>query len=668
VRGRRAATGQGAAFVAEALRWTNEALATTEARSGAAHILVADDNADLRDYVRRLLEAEGHVVTTAPDGEIALAELRRSPPDLAIVDVMMPHRDGFALLAAIRADARLREMPVVILSARAGEEARADGIDAGADDYLVKPFAARELVARVRTQLGHVRARRDRDRERAHLFDLVAQTPAVLAATRGPEHRLMLSNARHRALLGHADALGKPLREALGDVPGGESIWNATERAYRSCETVFVHALPTQDADGIERSFDWYATPIRDGDGVLVFGYDVTALVAAQRRAEAAEATAAAASRAKDEFLAMLGHERRNPLAPILTATQLLRMRYPDAAPREITIIERQVTHLIRLVDDLLDVARITRGTVDLRRRRLDLVEAVAQAIESASPLIDERRHELVLDVPRGIAIDADEGRVRQIVANLVTNAAKYSEPGGKISISGRSTDDGFAELTVRDSGIGIDPEMLPHIFDLFVQGGRQALDRAQGGLGIGLALVRRLVMLHGGSVEAFSDGRGTGSRFVVRLPLAGREAVTADTPSEGMPRIAGRPMRLLVVDDNRDAAQILGEVLGTLGHEVTVTYDAMGALEAVQANEGAIEVALVDIGLPVIDGYALARRLRALASPPRVIALTGYGQDVDRRRTAAAGFEAHFVKPIDAIALDADLRRPADRAVEARG
>jgi signal transduction histidine kinase len=660
---RRSATGQGAAFVAEALRWTPEGDragggAEAPAVGEGARVLVVDDNADLRDYVRRLLVDEGLAVDTASDGEAALESARRAPPDLIVCDVMMPRLDGFGLLAALRADRRTREVPVLMLSARAGEEARADGIEAGAEDYLSKPFSARELVARARAQIALGQRRRESERERARLFDLVTQTPAVIAATRGPEHRLTLSNARHRALLGGADSIGRPLAEALSGLRGRAEVLAAIERAYTTGEPVAAPALATSDASGAERFFDWYATPIhdrpdaRDGgrpDGVLAFAYDVTALVLSQRRAEAAEQAAEQASRAKDEFLAMLGHELRNPLAPILTATQLLRMRGRDVAPRESAIIERQVAHLIRLVDDLLDVSRITRGVIELKRRRLEVADTVAQAVEAASPLLDERRHRLTIAVPRGLVVDGDEARVRQIVANLIMNAAKYTEPGGAIAISAQAVDDGRAvELAVRDTGIGIEPEVLPRIFDLFVQGGRQALDRAQGGLGIGLALVRRLVALHGGTVRAHSDGRGKGSTFVVRLPSAAAPGTGPEAhPSRAARRPAESGLRLLLVDDNEDAAQLLGEVLRELGHEVTVVFDGVAALAA--ASTAPADVALVDIGLPVMDGYELGRRLRELPSPPRVVALTGYGQDVDRRRTRAAGFEAHFVKPIDA-------------------
>ncbi len=400
-----------AAFVEEALRWSPEPAPAggpsgdpqTGAPAGpgaAPRVLLADDNADMREYVARLL-AGRFAVEAVADGETALARALAEPPDLVLSDVMMPGLGGRELTAALRADPRTREVPVVLLSARAGEEARVEGLAAGADDYLAKPFSARELLARVAT---HVE----------------------------------LSRLRRRLL--------------------------ASERAAR--------------------------------------------------------AGAEMANRAKDEFLAMLGHELRNPLAPIVSALELMRLRDEGAAARERAVIERQVAHLIRLVDDLLDVSRITRGKVDLQRERLEIARAVAEAVEMAGPLVEQRRHRLAVDVPAaGLAVWGDRARLAQVVANLLTNAARYTPPGGAIEVAGWA-EEGEVVVAVRDSGIGLSAEMLPKVFDLFAQE-RQPIDRAQGGLGLGLAIVRSLVELHGGSVAAASAGRGSGSEFIVRLPAA---------------------------------------------------------------------------------------------------------------------------------------------------
>ena len=387
------------AYVQEALRWIPQEprpAASVAPERGSARILLADDNADMREYVTRLLGERWDVESVA-DGAAALARAREALPDLILSDIMMPGLDGYELLKALRADPVTRGIPVIFLSARAGEESRVEGLSAGADDYLIKPFSAGELLARVNTHLEQVRTR---------------------------------------------------------------------------------------------------------------------------RAVEAARIEAEVANRSKDEFLAMLGHELRNPLAPIVTALHLMRLRGEETLRKERTIIERQIDHLVRLVDDLLDVSRITRGKVDLKRERIEISEIVAKALEMASPLIEQRRHQLTIDVrKRGLLVEADAIRMAQVVANLLNNAAKYTEPHGAIALSAEHEGDEIV-LRVRDTGIGLSAEMLPHVFDLFVQE-RQAIDRAQGGLGLGLAIVRSLVELHGGRVEARSEGHGRGSEFIVRLPAA---------------------------------------------------------------------------------------------------------------------------------------------------
>jgi PAS domain S-box-containing protein len=366
------------------------------------------------------------------------------------------------------------------------------------------------------------------------------------------------------------------------------------------------------------------------------------------RRERAARAEAEAANRAKDEFLAMLGHELRNPLAPIATALELLRLQGDGSLGPELAMIERQLRHVQRLVDDLLDVSRITRGKIELARRPAALARIVADAIEGASPLLERRKHRLVVDVPDDLVVDGDPTRLTQVVANLLTNAAKFTPEQGRIEVSAaREGDDGVA-LRVRDTGAGIAPELLPNVFDLFTQGQRQ-LDRAQGGLGIGLTLVRNLVEAHGGTVEARSDGPGKGAEFVIRLPAAGQGAPAGDPRPSRPRRRTERPRRVLVVDDNLDAAEALAWLLRAVGHEVAIAHDGPQALRV--AADFAPEVAVLDLGLPVMDGYELAERLRERGTG-HLIAVTGYGQDRDRARARAAGFAAHLVKPVDAATL----------------
>ncbi len=359
---------------------------------------------------------------------------------------------------------------------------------------------------------------------------------------------------------------------------------------------------------------------------------------------QAARADAERANRAKDEFLAMLGHELRNPLAPILTAVQLMRLRGDDTSVREQHIIERQVAHLIHLVDDLLDISRITRGKVQLDKRPLHAGAIVTKAVEIASPQIADRNHRITVTTPdEELWIEGDETRLCQVVSNLLTNAAKYTPPGGTITVDVVRDDDRI-EIRVRDNGTGIAPELLPRIFDLFVQGERRC-DRSQGGLGLGLAIVRSLVAMHRGSVRAYSAGLGCGSEFVVRLPLLDVSKPPSHDSERNLRRAPVTARRILVVDDNEDAGSLLGEMLRSVGHEVVVTYDGPSALEALAHFTP--EIAILDIGLPVMDGYQLALALRTRLGSVRLMALTGYGQEQDRARSQQAGFAAHFVKPV---------------------
>jgi signal transduction histidine kinase len=526
-----------AAYVAEAQGWAQPDGAAhggdeVEAAPGVAstlhgRLLIADDNADMRCYLQRLLQPQWQV-EVCTNGVEALAAVERHPPDMIVSDVMMPQLDGFGLLAALRASPATRDIPFMLLSARAGEEARLEGLRAGADEYLVKPFSGRELAARIE-----------------------------------------VLRLRHR---------------------------------MRMVEC------------------------------------------AARRSAESA-------NRAKDEFLAMLGHELRNPLAPIVTALQLMRLRGSDVVMKERDIIERQTRHLVAMVDDLLDVSRVAEGKVQLQRKPVEMAEVVMRAIETASPLIEQRRHQLALDVaPSGLAVLADPVRLAQVLSNLLTNAAKYTEPEGQLAV--RAWRDGEKVVVeVEDNGIGIAAEMLGVVFERFTQE-RQALSRSQGGLGLGLAIARSMMELHGGSVEAHSGGIGCGSTFTVRMPLLQQAAHHAAGVTPPQCDTAPGGLAIMVVDDNEDAARALGEGLELLGHKVKVVFSAPDAL--VLAPQFCPDVSVLDIGLPGMDGYELATRLRELdgARSMRLFAVTGYGQDADRQQAMNAGFEQHLTKPIDLTRL----------------
>ncbi len=350
------------------------------------------------------------------------------------------------------------------------------------------------------------------------------------------------------------------------------------------------------------------------------------------------------ADRQKNEFLAMLAHELRNPLAPIRTAAEILTrtLSENDTARKVAEIIKRQSAQMSRLVDDLLDISRISQGRIDLRRQNIELSSVVTQALESVGPLLREKNHDVQVTAGyQPVFVDGDPARLVQCIGNIVTNAAKYTDPGGQIEVHIRA-DREDAVVSISDNGVGIPPELMPHLFDLFVQGDR-ALDRSQGGLGIGLAVVKRLIYMHGGSVSVAGRGTEAGTIFEIRLPR-----IDADLPSESAVNASnGASRRILVVDDNVDAASSLCMLLSSEGHETLETHSGIEAMEKIESF--APDFVLLDIGLPGMDGFEVAKRIRRIPSlHARVIALTGYGQQEDRERTQLAGFDTHLTKPID--------------------
>jgi PAS domain S-box-containing protein len=412
--------------------------------------------------------------------------------------------------------------------------------------------------------------------------------------------------------------------------------------------------------DGRERPIDESAAPIKNQQGkiegvVLVFR-DVTERRQAEKDRKRTEETLKDADQKKNEFLAMLAHELRNPLAPISNALQI--MRLTEGSGKSLApvrdMMDRQVTQLVRLVDDLLDVSRITRGKLELRKARIDLAQVVEVALETTRPLMEAANHELTVGVPSDpFWVDGDLTRLGQVISNLLSNAAKYTPASGRIWLTvGRQGEQ--AILSVKDNGIGIAPDMLNQVFDMFTQVDHN-VGRAQGGLGIGLTLVRRLIEMHGGTVEASSGGLGKGSEFIVRLPLIG--AVTDSKPvmaanGDGN-HVAAPRRRILVVDDNSDSADSLSLLLGIMGNDVQTALDGPSALD--KAQTFLPELVLLDIGLPGMNGYEVARRLRLFPGlkDAILVAQTGWGQEEDRRRSAEAGFDAHLVKPVDQDALN---------------
>ena len=386
------------------------------------------------------------------------------------------------------------------------------------------------------------------------------------------------------------------------------------------------------------------------------FTRDVTDRVRLEDELQAKVAQLRELDRRKDEFLAMLGHELRNPLAPVTTAIQLALLRQDDPAKvqRSLEIIDRQVRTMTRLIDDLLDVSRITRGTVELREENVLLRNIVEAAVETSRPLIDERGHRLTVDLPATpTRLFADPARIEQALANLLNNAAKYTDMGGQIHLSARVEGETLT-LSVKDNGAGMPPELSQRVFDLFVQG-PDSPARSHGGLGLGLTLVRRLIELHEGSVTARSDGVGKGSEFIITLPLR-TSRLRAASDAAAAPLEDALPGSLvLVVDDNRDAADALAELLRELGHSVRTAYDGLSAIET--ALRIRPQLVLLDIGLPEVDGYEVARRLRSRGLRSTLVALTGYGEARHRRLAYDAGFDQHITKPVDVADLDRLLR-----------
>ncbi|MFN0019951.1 MAG: ATP-binding protein [Pirellulaceae bacterium] len=443
--------------------------------------------------------------------------------------------------------------------------------------------------------------------------------------------------------------LGKELHE-IG-VLENKSASQATVRELQEKGYVRYENLPLQAKQGKRIEVEVIANVYREGEGgrnVIQFSIrDISERGRLERQLKVQTEALVDLHRRKDEFLAMLSHELRNPLAPISNSVQLLRLQPHEEVLQQQarTIIERQLAQLTRLVDDLLEVSRISTGRIHLHQERVALNGIVENAIETVGPLIGQHGHSLEATLsPEPIWLYADASRLEQVVVNLLTNAAKYTVDGGKIWLSVRQEGD-EAVLRVKDTGVGIAPELLPHVFDLFTQAER-SLDRAQGGLGIGLSLVQRLVELHRGRVEAHST-LGQGSEFVVHLPVLLSPALPPAVVVTAAAKSPGPALRVLVVDDNIDAAQTLGMLLRATGHDVRMVYNGPAALEA--AVDFHPEVVLLDIGLPGLDGFEVARRLRVQPDTQSalLIAMTGYGQEADRQRSLAAGFNHHLVKPV---------------------
>jgi signal transduction histidine kinase len=647
-----------------------------------AHILLADDNADMRDYVARLLRRRW-TVDAVGDGEAALEAARRRVPDLVLTDVMMPILDGFALLRELRRDAATRDVPVIMLSARAGEESRVVGLEAGADDYLAKPFSSRELVARVTTRLQLARLRRTAERERRKLHDFLMESPVPVAVVVGPEPRFELANPAYCAMVQRKILEGALVSEVFPELEQTR-IARALETGERfeshEEKIRFVH-------DGVPRDgyYDVVIQPLRDEQStvsrVMCVAIEVTEQVVARQRVDLLRETAERASRAKDEFLSTLSHELRTPLNAIVGwATLLQRGTIPAAqVPRVIDTIERNARVQARLIEDMLELSRIEQGKMVLSVGPVEMVRVVEAAIDAVKPAADAKGVAIqpVLDSHATLAGDPD--RLQQVVWNLLTNAIKFTPRGGRVLVELRR-EHSYVEVTVADTGQGIERDFLTHVFDRFRQADG-SFTRNAGGLGLGLAIVRSLVELHGGQVTASSEGPRRGAVFVVRLPTA---PLRSEKPADrDAPAAAPRPLtferppelrglRVLVVDDEPETRELLAFVLAQCDVQVTSAASAAEALKHLE--ERVFDAIVSDIGMPGEDGHSLVRRTRLLSNSPNAkvpaVALTAYARSEDRTAALRAGYDIHLAKPIDPGELLVVLgrltsRNPSDPRVD---
>ena len=651
-------------FVSEVMSWlADRAPAPSGAHRSvpAPRVILADDNADLREYAGRLL-AEHYDVEVVTDGHAALAAARARLPHVIVSDVMMPRLDGFGLIRELRADPALRAIPVILLSARAGNEARIEGLSEGADDYLVKPFNARELLVRVGALVNSAQAHR-KAAEALSQFEALFEHAPLGVYLVDDDMRIAAVNPVARPVFGDIpDLIGRDFEQVIR-ILWPEAYAREIIRQFRhTLQTGEPHHTAEHDEVRVDRQvreiYEWqiHRIPIAgERRGVVCYFRDISPWVAAREALRDAD-------RRKDEFLATLSHELRNPMAPLRNALHVLSLgpASGNAAGAALGIMDRQLRHLVRLVDDLLEVSRINRGTLELRIERVELAEIVRHALETSKPLIEAARHRLRVILPEErVWLDGDPVRLSQILSNLLNNAANYTPPDGEITLRA-GTEDHMASLAVRDNGMGLPAAEAERIFEMFNRG-PQLPEGGKAGLGIGLPLARRLAQMHGGTVVASSAGPGQGSEFVVRLPIAAVQAAGAVAQLDG-DIVGAREKRILIVDDNADAAESLALLLEMFGARTRVARDGLEGLQAFE--EFVPDVVLLDIGMPRMDGYEVARTIRAKFSDrgAMLVALTGWGQSEDRRRAQEAGFDRHLLKPVDLSDLKALLESMEER------
>lgn len=657
-----------------------------------ANILLVDDQPANLSALDAILGGAGYNLIYVNSGEAALRLLLEHDFAAILLDVRMPGMDGFETARLIRGRKLSRHIPIIFLTAHDdGQLSVEQAYALGAVDYLVKPLVPEILRAKVagfvELYLAKARAKRQADQLRLLIqgsvdYAIFMLDPAgvVVSWNTGAEringYRAEEIIGRHFSCFYPEEAIlrdwpGEELKRAIAEGSFKEEGWRLRKDGSRFWASVVITAL--RDESGRLQGFSKVTRDLterkRTEEELLQLHRDLEKRV--QERTQELEASnaalrdseerlrqineqLAAASRYKDEFLATLSHELRNPLAPVRNALQIMKLvrNNAEAVDQARLVIERQVSHLVRLVDDLMDVSRISRNKLDLRRETVELASVVQAALETSRPWIDAAGHQLTTDLPaEPVYLEGDHVRLAQVFSNLINNAAKYTQRGGHIWVTAevRGSE---AVVTVRDNGMGIPREKLPHVFEMFTQIDR-SLERSHGGLGIGLSLVQRLTFMHGGSVEAHSKGQGQGSEFVVRLPV--KPSTLAPLAAAGhleAPASTTAQCRVLVVDDNRDSAASLSLLLGLMGHEVRTAHDGLEAIEVAEAFQP--DVILLDIGLPKLNGFDACRRIRATPAGKdmMLIAMTGWGQEEDRQRSRASGFDLHLVKPLDPQAL----------------
>ncbi|MFO0748089.1 MAG: response regulator [Myxococcota bacterium] len=641
------------------------------------NILLVDDQPGKLLGYQAILGDLGETLLVARSAREALELLLKQDVALILIDVVMPELDGFELAEMIRSHPRFEKVAMMFVSGvQHSDLDRIRGYSAGAVDFVAVPVVPEILRAKVRVFADLYRKTRQLESLNRELEQRIALRTADLAAYSA---RMVASEERLRLALASARAGAWEWRFASGEVTWSPEVYALLGRSQeaglelrgmlehvhaddRERVRLLLESLPTSSGrfeleyrvvpHGApwEAPATWLRTTgevVTDPAGVAVAARGIHQDVTTRKRAELELEQEA---RRKDEFLATLAHELRNPLAPIASCVQMMRRGElgPELREKNRMILDRQVSHLVRLVDDLLDVSRVSRGAITLDLQHVDLAEVVRSTLDAAA--LRSSGHTIVVDVGVGPGpkVAGDAVRLAQVLSNLVANAVKFTPPDGRIEVT--LVDSDPVELTVRDTGRGIAAADLERVFEMFVQ---VAPDRSSQGLGIGLSLARRLVELHQGSIVARSEGLGRGTAMVVRLPRV------APAPAPEVPRAAAAPSRLrvLIIDDNADAADILTILLELEGHEPKTAYDGLSGIALGEAFEP--DIVLLDLGMPGIDGYETARRIRLSewGRRARLVALTGWGQASDRQRTAAAGFDGHLVKPVEQDALVAELR-----------